>query len=151
MDTLEQRARTALAEPATRSAVRPPAAPAPTSGAQTPLAALGDIVSTWIISPLIFLFLLRDTGEIKRGLLRAVPNRLFEPALNVFEGLIHASLVGLIISTRPPRSRTFCSKSEVPPGPSPVGFSSQTRSARIFPLWAASTRAVLMIQRLVRA
>jgi hypothetical protein len=90
VDTLEQRARTALAEPATRSAVRPPAAPAPTSGAQTPLAALGDIVSTWIISPLMFLFLLRDTGEIKRGLLRAVPNRLFEPALNVLADLDRA-------------------------------------------------------------
>ena len=90
VDTLEQRARTALAEPATRSAVRPPAAPAPTSGAQTPLAALGDIVSTWIISPLVFLFLLRDTGEIKRGLLRAVPNRLFEPALNVLADLDRA-------------------------------------------------------------
>jgi hypothetical protein len=29
----------------------------------------------------MFLFLLWDTGEIKQGLLRAVPNRLFEPAL----------------------------------------------------------------------
>ena len=33
--------------------------------------------------PLILLFLLRDTGDIKRGLLGAVPNRLFEPALAV--------------------------------------------------------------------
>src|SRR2546427_3135006 len=31
----------------------------------------------------MFLFLLRDTGEIKRGLLRAVPSRVFERALNV--------------------------------------------------------------------
>lgn len=36
-----------------------------------------------MIAPLIFLFLLADTGTIKRGLLRAVPNRLFEPALAV--------------------------------------------------------------------
>jgi hypothetical protein len=36
-----------------------------------------------MIMPLIFLFLLRDTGDIKRGLLSAVPNRLFEPALAV--------------------------------------------------------------------
>ena len=90
VERLERRARTALAEPAPRSAARPPAAPAPTSVAQTPLAALGDIVSTWIISPLMFLFLLRDTGEIKRGLLRAIPNRLFEPALNVLEDLDRA-------------------------------------------------------------
>jgi len=90
VETLDRRARTALAEPATRSTARPPAAPAPRSVAQTPLAALGDILSTWIIAPLMFLFLLRDTGEIKRGLLRAVPNRLFEPALNVLADLDRA-------------------------------------------------------------
>src|SRR5256712_7878401 len=56
----------------------------------SPLAALGDILSTWIIAPLMFLFLLRDTGEIKRGLLRAVPNRLFEPVLNVLADLDRA-------------------------------------------------------------
>jgi predicted PurR-regulated permease PerM len=33
--------------------------------------------------PLIFLFLLWNTGSIKRGLLTAVPNRRFEPALAV--------------------------------------------------------------------
>jgi len=38
----------------------------------------------------MFLFLLRDTGEIKRGLLRAAPNRLFEPALNVLADLDRA-------------------------------------------------------------
>jgi predicted PurR-regulated permease PerM len=90
VETLKRRARTALAEPAPSSAARPPAAPAPTSLAQTPLAALGDILSTWIVAPLVFLFLLRDTGEIKRGLLRAVPNRLFEPALTVLADLDRA-------------------------------------------------------------
>jgi predicted PurR-regulated permease PerM len=90
VETLERRSRTALAEPATRSAARPPAAPVSTSVAPTPLAALGDIFSTWIISPLMFLFLLQDTGEIKRGLLRAIPNRLFEPALNVLADLDRA-------------------------------------------------------------
>jgi len=45
--------------------------------------AVGVLLSTWMIAPLIFLFLLWDTGNIKRGLLRAVPNRLFEPALAV--------------------------------------------------------------------
>ena len=68
---------------------------APPAVAQTPLpalpiATLGHILSTWIIAPLIFLFLLRDTGEIKRGLLGTVPNRLFEPALAVLADLDHA-------------------------------------------------------------
>ncbi len=90
LETLTTRARTALAGPAPRSAARPPATPAPGSLAQTPLAAVGDILSTWIVAPLVFLFLLRDTGEIKRGLLRAVPNRLFEPALTVLADLDRA-------------------------------------------------------------
>ena len=46
-------------------------------------AGLGHILSSWMIMPLILLFLLRDTGDINRGLLGAVPNRLFEPALAV--------------------------------------------------------------------
>jgi predicted PurR-regulated permease PerM len=45
--------------------------------------ALRTMLSTWIIAPLVFLFLMWDTGSLKRGLLRAVPNRLFEPALAV--------------------------------------------------------------------
>jgi len=44
---------------------------------------LRAVLSTWMIAPLVFLFLLWDTGSLKRGLLRAVPNRLFEPALAV--------------------------------------------------------------------
>lgn len=70
---------------------------APLAAAQTPIpalkrpimpiATLGHILSTWIIAPLIFLFLLRDTGEIKRGILGAVPNRLFEPTLAVLADL----------------------------------------------------------------
>jgi predicted PurR-regulated permease PerM len=57
---------------------------------RTPLTALGDVLSTWIIAPLVFFFLLRDTGEIKRGLLRLVPNRLFEPALAILADLDRA-------------------------------------------------------------
>ena len=57
---------------------------------RSPLTALGDVLSTWIIAPLVFFFLLRDTGEIKRGLLRLVPNRLFEPALAILADLDHA-------------------------------------------------------------
>jgi predicted PurR-regulated permease PerM len=48
---------------------------------------LGEILSTWIIAPFVFLFLLRDTGEIKRGVLSLVPNRLFEPALTIWADL----------------------------------------------------------------
>jgi predicted PurR-regulated permease PerM len=81
---LELRARrTGRAEPATRTLAGPPTSPAPTSAAKSVSAPLGTILSTWIIAPVIFLFLLWDTGSIKRGLLSAVPNRLFEPALAV--------------------------------------------------------------------
>jgi predicted PurR-regulated permease PerM len=55
-----------------------------------PLAVLAQILSTWIVAPLVFLFLLSDTGEIKRGLLSLVPNRLFEPALTVLADLDQA-------------------------------------------------------------
>ena len=68
-------------------AAPPAVSQTPTSPLKTPIAALGHILSTWIIAPMIFLFLLQDTGEIKRGLLRAIPNRLFEPALAVLADL----------------------------------------------------------------
>jgi predicted PurR-regulated permease PerM len=55
--------------------------------AKTPLASLAAILSTWVIAPTVFLFLLRDTGEIKRAFLALVPNRLFEPALAVLADL----------------------------------------------------------------
>jgi predicted PurR-regulated permease PerM len=90
VETLKKRQQTARVEPAVRSAAPPPAAPASSSLAPTPLAALSEILSTWIVAPLMFLFLLRDTGEIKQGLLRAVPNRLFEPALTVLADLDRA-------------------------------------------------------------
>jgi predicted PurR-regulated permease PerM len=57
---------------------------------QTPLAALGAILSTWVVAPGVFFLLLRDTGEIKRGFLRTVPNRLFEPALAILTDLDRA-------------------------------------------------------------
>jgi predicted PurR-regulated permease PerM len=59
-----------------------PAGPA-TARAGTSPDGLGVTLSAWMVAPLVFLFLLWDTGELKRGLLRAVPNRLFEPALAV--------------------------------------------------------------------
>ena len=57
---------------------------------RTPLTALGEVLSSWIIAPLVFFFLLCDTGEIKRGLLTLVPNRLFEPALAILSDLDRA-------------------------------------------------------------
>ena len=52
-------------------------APAPTGGG------LAHLLSAWIVAPLIFPFLLWDTGRLKRGILSVVPNRLFEPTLAV--------------------------------------------------------------------
>jgi predicted PurR-regulated permease PerM len=81
---LEMRARrTGRAEPATKAVGGSPSSAPPTSVANSEPAGLGDVLSTWIIAPLIFLFLMWDTGGIKRGLLRAVPNRVFEPALAI--------------------------------------------------------------------
>ena len=90
LETLEKRQQTARGGPADSGEAPPPAAPASGSLPRTPLAMLGEILSTWIVAPLVFLFLLRDTGEIQRGLLRAVPNRLFEPALTVLADLDRA-------------------------------------------------------------
>jgi predicted PurR-regulated permease PerM len=82
--TLKMRARrTGRVEPAPIPFGEPASSSAPTSVVKSGPAALANILATWIIAPLIFLFLLSDTGNIKRGLLRAVPNRLFEPALAV--------------------------------------------------------------------
>ena len=90
LQTLTLRLRTALAEPDAVEPARPEAVQAPTLVPKTPLAALADILSTWIVAPLVFLFLIRDTGQLKRGLLGAVPNRLFEPALTVMADLDRA-------------------------------------------------------------
>ena len=87
LQTLRVREPAALPETGAVRAAPPAVAQTPTSPLKTPIAALGHILSTWIIAPMIFLFLLQDTGEIKRGLLRAIPNRLFEPALAVLADL----------------------------------------------------------------
>ena len=63
---------------------------APTAPVQSAPPGLGDVVSTWVIAPLIFLFLLWDSGDLKRGLLSVVPNRLFEPALAVLADIDRA-------------------------------------------------------------
>ena len=90
LQTLKVREPAALPQTGAVRAAPPAVAQTPTLALKTPIATLGHILSTWIIAPLIFLFLLRDTGEIKRGLLRAVPNRLFEPALTVLADLDRA-------------------------------------------------------------
>jgi len=88
---LEMRARqTGHAEPAAKTAGGSTSTSAPPSGAKSEPVALGNILSTWMIAPLIFLFLLWDTGSLKRGLLRPIPNRLFEPALAVLDDVDHA-------------------------------------------------------------
>ena len=88
--TLKAREPAALPKTGAVRAAPPAVAETPIPALPTPIATLGHILSTWIIAPLVFLFLLRDTGEIKRGLLRAVPNRLFEPALAVLADLDRA-------------------------------------------------------------
>ncbi len=90
VQTLDVRARMARAGSPAVGSERSTAAQTATPPLGTPLAVLGRILSTWIVAPLVFLFLLRDTGEIKRGLLSMVPNRLFEPALTILADVDHA-------------------------------------------------------------
>jgi predicted PurR-regulated permease PerM len=90
LHTLKVREPAALPKTGVVRAATPAIAQTPALVLKTPIATLGHILSTWIIAPVIFLFLLRDTGEIKRGLLRMVPNRLFEPALTVLADLDRA-------------------------------------------------------------
>jgi predicted PurR-regulated permease PerM len=90
LQTLKVREPTALPQTGAVRAAPPAVAQMPTPALNTPIAALGHILSTWIIAPPIFLFLLWDTGEIKRAVLRSVPNRLFEPALAVLADLDRA-------------------------------------------------------------
>jgi predicted PurR-regulated permease PerM len=87
LKVLKMRARTARTKPGALKSEGRADALVPKSLPSTHLAVLGEIVSTWIIAPLVFLFLLRDNGEIKRGLLSLVPNRLFEPVLNIMADL----------------------------------------------------------------
>lgn len=68
-----------------------------------------NAVSTWIILPFIFIFVLVDEGEIKSFFLGIIPNRYFEMAFTTFANvdkaignylrgtLLQSSLVGLTI------------------------------------------------------
>jgi predicted PurR-regulated permease PerM len=83
-EALARRARrTGAADPGSSGAGALPTRPAPTALAPDGPPALAELLSDWLIAPLLFVFLLCDSGEIKRGLLGAVPNRLFEPVLSV--------------------------------------------------------------------
>ena len=90
LHTLNVRAQATLPKKGEVGAARRVPAGTPGPLLKTPLVILGNILSAWFIAPLVFLFLLGDTGEIKRGLLSAVPNPLFEPALRVLEDLDRA-------------------------------------------------------------
>ena len=90
LHSLKLRAQAALPKKGGVGAARPVPAETPEPLLKTPLAILGNILSVWFIAPLVFLFLLGDAGEIKRGLLSAVFNPLFEPALRVLEDLDRA-------------------------------------------------------------
>jgi predicted PurR-regulated permease PerM len=70
------------AEPVLSAPGGAPADATPALASQHP-SALSHLLSEWIVAPLIFPFLLWDTGRLKRGIVRAVPNRLFEPTLAV--------------------------------------------------------------------
>jgi len=57
-------------------------------GVQPPPSRLSSMmagIKIWIITPLVFLFLLIDDGEIKRFFIGLVPNRYFEVSLAVFD------------------------------------------------------------------
>jgi len=87
---LEVRARPAVPRVGAADRAAATSAAAPKRPPKTPLAALAALLSTWVVAPAVFLFLLRDTGEIKCGFLRVVPNRLFEPALAILADLDRA-------------------------------------------------------------
>lgn len=54
------------------------------------LATVMKLASSWIIFPLVFVFLLLDRGEIQHFLMRLVPNRYFELAYSVIENVDEA-------------------------------------------------------------
>jgi len=54
------------------------------------LSEISEIISTWLIAPFVFLFLLIDKGEIKKNLISLVPNRYFELALTIIDNIDEA-------------------------------------------------------------
>ena len=74
--------------PTSAASLATPAAPAP---AQSPASeegtSLESKISAWILTPLIFLFLGFDNGQIRRFFISLVPNRYFELSLTVLDEL----------------------------------------------------------------
>jgi predicted PurR-regulated permease PerM len=62
--------------------------PAESQGAV--LSTLGEIVSSWLVTPFVFLFLLLDNGAMRRHLVSLVPNRYFELTLTLVDDLDRA-------------------------------------------------------------
>jgi len=46
-----------------------------------------NLISLWLVTPLVFLTLLFDDGRLKRGLLQSVPNRYFELTLTLLDNV----------------------------------------------------------------
>jgi predicted PurR-regulated permease PerM len=69
----------------------PPAAPVATAPAQAPPgsegASLENKLSAWMLTPLIFIFLGFDNGQIRRFFISLVPNLYFELSLTVLDRL----------------------------------------------------------------
>jgi predicted PurR-regulated permease PerM len=55
--------------------------------AARPLGTVAHALPGWITAFLLFVFILMDTGGIKRGVLACVPNRYFEPVLSILSDL----------------------------------------------------------------
>lgn len=52
-----------------------------------PLGAIAHALPHWVAAFLMFVFILMDRGEIKRGLLSLVSNRFFEPVLSILSDI----------------------------------------------------------------
>ncbi|MFP4522496.1 MAG: AI-2E family transporter [Fibrobacterota bacterium] len=71
------------------------------------LGTIADVASLWIVMPFVFLFLLIDDGQIKKYLVKLIPNKYFEVGLTVIDNvdeaignylrgtILECSLVGL--------------------------------------------------------
>jgi predicted PurR-regulated permease PerM len=49
-----------------------------------------NVISLWLITPLIFLIMLFDNGKIKKSLIKVIPNKYFEVTLTVFNNVNEA-------------------------------------------------------------
>lgn len=94
-------------DPQALAKITPALPKAPQPERDSMLATIGNLISLWLASPFVFLFLLIDEGEIKKNLVTLVPNRYFEMVLTVIDNvdqsigrylrgtLLECSLVGM--------------------------------------------------------